>query len=89
MPASPMPGATENARAATARRLAIYKAGKIVAGGVEAPLGGEIRYDFRQGNASPAKALAKTSSFRNSKSPPQERHFLPGAGAGVSVPEMR
>jgi hypothetical protein len=33
--------------------------------------------------------LAKTCSFRNSESLPQERHFLPGASAGVSVPEKR
>ncbi len=31
--------------------------------------------------------LTETSSFRNTKSLPQERHFLPGASAGVSVPE--
>jgi hypothetical protein len=33
--------------------------------------------------------LTKTSIFRNSKSPPQKRQFLPGANAGVSVPEKR
>jgi hypothetical protein len=36
-----------------------------------------------------ALKLTKTSIFRNSKSSPQERHFLPGANAGVSVPEKR
>jgi hypothetical protein len=30
--------------------------------------------------------LTETSIFM-SKSPPQERHFLPDASAGVSVPE--
>jgi hypothetical protein len=29
--------------------------------------------------------LTKISIFRNSKSPPQERHFLPGVSAGVCV----
>jgi hypothetical protein len=33
--------------------------------------------------------LTETSIFRNSEFPPQERHFLPGASAGVSVPEKR
>jgi len=33
--------------------------------------------------------LTETSIFRNSKSPPQERHFLPGAGVGVSAPEKQ
>jgi hypothetical protein len=33
--------------------------------------------------------LTETSIFRYSKSPPQERHFLPGASAGVSVPEKQ
>jgi hypothetical protein len=31
--------------------------------------------------------LAKTSIYRNSNFSPQERRFLPGASAGVSVPE--
>jgi hypothetical protein len=31
--------------------------------------------------------LTKTAIFRNSKPPPQERHFLPGASTAVSVPE--
>jgi hypothetical protein len=31
--------------------------------------------------------LTETSTFTKSKLQPQERHFLPGANAGVSVPE--
>jgi hypothetical protein len=31
----------------------------------------------------------KTCIYRNSKSKPQEWHFLPGASAGLSVPEKR
>ena len=31
----------------------------------------------------------KTSIYRNRISPPQARHFIPGASAGVSVPEKR
>jgi len=33
--------------------------------------------------------LTKTSIYRNRISPPQARHFIPGASAGVSVPEKR
>jgi hypothetical protein len=33
--------------------------------------------------------LTETSIFGDTKSPPQEKHFLPGAGAGISVPERR
>jgi hypothetical protein len=33
--------------------------------------------------------LTETSIFGNKKSPPQERHFLPGASIGVSLPQMR
>ena len=33
--------------------------------------------------------LTETSISKGSKTPPQERHFLPGASAGVSVPENR
>jgi hypothetical protein len=36
-----------------------------------------------------ALKLTETCIFRNRESPLQERHFLPGASAGVSVPEKR
>jgi hypothetical protein len=33
--------------------------------------------------------LTETPIFRTRKSPSQERHFLPGASAGMPVPEER
>ena len=36
---------------------------EILDGGVEAPLGGEIRYDFRQGSPSPAKGLLRCAGI--------------------------
>jgi hypothetical protein len=48
---------------------------EILDAGVEAPLSGEIRYDFTQGNASPTKM--SPSLPRNSPTNTEERNELP------------
>jgi hypothetical protein len=43
----------------------------------------------RFGDLGKTAKLTEASIFGGSKPPPQERHFLPGARAAVSVPENR